>query len=261
MRDRLHKVLAAMGVASRRRAEAMIARGQVTVNGEVAQIGAMVDPETDCIVVDGQRLDTSPGKTYLALHKPSGYVSTVRSGHGEHTVLELVPVKERLFPVGRLDKDTSGLLLLTNDGEWANLVTHPRYGIEKEYIALIEGQISPKLVRRLSRGVELPDSSTTAPARIRRIREENGNTWLSITVSEGKKRQIRYMCGAVGHPVIELVRVREGPVLLGDLAIGAWRFLQQREVEGIREQARRTAVATDTRPEAQNRDRRSGGGG
>src|SRR4051794_25193402 len=136
MSQKLQKVLADLGVASRRRAEAMIAAGEVTVNGRVAGVGDRGDPDVDAINVRGAPVVRRPESEYLALHKPIGYVSTVRATHGEPTVMDLVPGEQRLYPVGRLDKDTSGLLFLTNDGEWANLVTHPRYGVEKEYIAL-----------------------------------------------------------------------------------------------------------------------------
>jgi 23S rRNA pseudouridine2605 synthase len=239
MKERLQKVLAAAGVASRRKAEALIAQGQVTVNGRVAAPGDKVDPATDRIEVTGRPVSIASTRVYLALNKPIGYVSTVRGDHGEPTVLDLVTHPERVYPVGRLDKDTSGLLLLTNDGDWANLVTHPRYAVEKEYELLVSGHPSAATLRRLSAGIELPDGTRTSSVAVRRIFERGGNTLLSITLHEGKKRQIRQMCLAVGHPVLELRRVRVGPIRLATLGVGAWRYLQPEEVERVREDAGR----------------------
>jgi 23S rRNA pseudouridine2605 synthase len=180
----------------------------------------------------------APETLYLALNKPPGYVTTLRNPGSEPEVVELVEAVGRVFPVGRLDKDTSGLLLLTNDGAWANLVMHPRYMIEKEYVALVKGRMSTGSVRRLEDGVELPDGARSAPARVRRLGEEGWNTRVSVTVVEGRKRQIRHMLRAVGHTVIELTRVRVGPVHLGSLPVGRWRRLRKDEVEGVRAQAR-----------------------
>lgn len=241
VKERLQKVLAGAGVASRRTAEEMIVRGQVMVNGRVAALGDTVDPVADCIEVNGRRVSIGGGKVYLALNKPSGYISAVRSDRGEPAVLDLVGHPERVYPVGRLDKDTSGLLFLTNDGDWAHLVTHPRYGIEKEYEVLVTGRPTTATLRRLSRGVELSDGSKTSPATVRRISERGRNTLLSLTLREGKKRQIRQMCLAAGHPVLALRRVRVGPIRLATLGVGAWRHLQPKEVESVREDARRSA--------------------
>jgi 23S rRNA pseudouridine2605 synthase len=258
VRERLHKVLAELGVASRRRAEVMIAQGEVTVNGHLAQIGQTVDRDRDAIAVRGEPLRKATRRIYLALHKPRGYVTTVRSARAEHTVLELVGSEDRIFPVGRLDKETSGLLLLTNDGDWANLVMHPRYGIEKQYMALVEGRVIGQTIQRLAAGVQLPDGHRTAPAQVRRAGGDGHVTRLSITVIEGRKRQVRLMCAAVGHAVIELVRVRIGPVALGDLLVGEWRRLRSDEVAGIREQATRNAAQREVRDAAADRHRRPG---
>lgn len=237
--ERLQKILAAAGVASRRKAEALIASGQVTVNGAIAGIGDSADASSDDIRVQGQPLKLPSSHTYLALNKPVGVVSSLRSTHGEPTVVDLLGEVPRVFPVGRLDKDTSGLLLLTDDGAWANLVTHPRYGVEKQYEGLVRGQPSPAALRQLESGITLPDGAVTAPAVVGRIGDDRGNSLLSITVVEGKKRQIRLMMAAVGHPVIELRRVRVGGIELGTLKRGAWRALRASEVEGLREIARR----------------------
>lgn len=253
MRERLQKVLAAMGVASRRRAEEMIGRGEVTVNGRVASLGETVDAERDHIAVRGVPLTSAPATVYLALNKPAGFVTSLRSTHGERTVSDLVGTGERVFPVGRLDRSTSGLLLMTNDGDWANLVTHPRYEVEKEYIAVVEGSPSSAVLRRLREGVVLEDGSRTAPARVELITSQGESSRLRITVIEGKKRQIRQMAAAVGHPVVELRRTRIGSIHLGRLKEGEWRQLGPEEVESIRRHARGEFARSGK--EARNADR------
>jgi len=241
MKERLQKVLAGAGIASRRKVEEMISHGQVMVNGRVASLGDTVDPATDRIELNGRPVSTGGRRVYIALNKPAGYISSVRGDRGEPTVLDLVAHQERVYPVGRLDKDTSGLLLMTNDGDWAHLVTHPRHGIEKEYEALVTGRPAAATVRRLSSGVELPDGSKTSPAVVRHISDHGGNSLLSLTLREGKKRQIRQVFQAVGHPVLQLRRVRVGPIRLATLRVGAWRHLQPNEVESVREHAQRSA--------------------
>jgi pseudouridine synthase len=243
VRERLQKVLSSAGVASRRRAEELIAAGAVTVNGRVARVGDSADRERDDIRVTGRPVAAVVAPTHIALNKPTGYVSSLRSTHGEPTVIALVPHWPRLFPVGRLDKDTSGLLLLTDDGDWANLVTHPRYGVEKEYRAVVRGRPVRSELHRLRTGVTLPDGTVTAPARVEQIGDDRGNAVLSITVIEGKKRQIRLMSNAVGHPVLSLQRVRVGGIELGTLRQGEWRNLTSREVNDVRDIARRNAGA------------------
>jgi pseudouridine synthase len=258
MKERLQKILAAAGVTSRRRAEGLIEAGLVTVNGRVAVLGESADASVDRIEVRGDPVRHSPGRLYLALNKPVGYVTTARSTHGEKTVLELVDVDERVFPVGRLDRDTSGLLLLTNDGEWADLVTHPRYGVEKEYEVTIAGHPSPVSLRALRDGVLLPDGTVTAPAQVELLQRRSLDSVLRITVVEGKKRQIRLMVGAVGHPAIALRRVRVGGISLGDLPAGRWRHLVSKEVKSVRETGRGTTVAAVPGSGAAHRDRRTG---
>ena len=243
MKERLQKVLANRGVASRRRAEELIASGEIEVNGSVARVGDLVEPETDLILVRGQVLEPVAGAVYLALNKPRGYVTSLRSTHGERTVMDLIDIAERVYPVGRLDKETSGLLLLTNDGDWANTVTHPRYRVEKEYRAAVRGRPSTKAVEHLREGVLLPDGSMTAPAQVSVLSTDGGNTLLAITVLEGKKRQIRLMAEAVGHPVVGLRRVRVGPISLGSLEEGGWRQLTSEEIESVRAYGRQTAAA------------------
>jgi len=238
VRERLQKILASAGIASRRRAEALIAGGDVMVNGAVAVLGQSADLDVDSIVVRGRPL-AAPRARYVALHKPAGYVTTLRGHGGEPTVLHLLDLPERVYPVGRLDRDSGGLLLLTNDGDWANLIAHPRYGIEKEYEVLVRGNPSLPVVAHLERGVRLETGAVTAPARVRRLGSGDGTTRLSLTLTEGKKRQIRLMCAAVGHPVVRLTRVRIGPIRLGRLPVGHVRDLTEQEVESIRERARR----------------------
>jgi len=236
---RLQKLLAAAGVASRRRAEDLIAGGDVTVNGKIARVGESADPDLDAVVVQG-RLFTPPSGThaYFAWHKPRGVVTTLKPTHGERTVVDYIHVPQRVFPVGRLDKETSGLLLLTDDGDWANFVMHPRYQVEKEYRVVVRGVPGASLLRELEQGVTLPDGTRTAPAQVRRISDDGVSATLAITVIEGKKRQIRLMLAAVGYPVVYLQRTRVGPILLDRLVEGEKRPLRAEEVDGIRERAR-----------------------
>lgn len=233
-RERLQKVLAARGVAARRAAEALIERGAVSVNGTVAVLGQSVDPERDDIRVNGRLIEAVEGARYIALHKPEGYVTSTVSVRGERTVMDLVDLHDRFYPVGRLDLDTAGLLFMTNDGAWANLVTHPRYEVEKEYVAVVRGHPTPGELDTLRRGVRLPTGTVTAPADVEVLQRTDTGVTLRITVHEGKKRQIRLMLAAIGHPVLRLTRTRVGPVRLGALPPGRWRDLTAAEVEALR---------------------------
>jgi len=238
--ERLQKFLAAAGIASRRKCEELVGQGRVTVNEQVATLGATVDPQRDRIAVDGVPVSRPKRHTYLLLNKPAGYVTTAKDEWGRSTVLDLVrDVPERVFPVRRLDKDTEGLLLLTNDGELAHRLTHPRYELEKEYLALVRGRPPEGALERLRRGVEI-EGRLTAPAKVELVREEKGLSWLRITLHEGRKRQVRLMCRAVGHPVERLIRVRLGPLTLGDLRPGEHRRLTPREAERLKSEAFRT---------------------
>jgi 23S rRNA pseudouridine2605 synthase len=234
--EKLQKVLAATGIASRRVCEDMIAEGRVTVNGEIAHQGQRVDPDTDVIEVDGGLIPVRPGLVYYLLNKPAGTITTAEDTHGRPTVVDLVPESPRVFPVGRLDAETEGLLVLTNDGELTHRLTHPSFGVEKEYIAAVEGEPSNAAIRRLREGVEL-DDGMTAPARVARV--EPGV--LRITIHEGRNRQVRRMCEAIGHPVARLVRSRIGPLADRRLRPGEWRELTPEEVRGLAKaaQARR----------------------
>jgi pseudouridine synthase len=233
--ERLQKLLARAGVASRRHAEEVIRAGRVTVNGQVvAEMGARADPAVDRIAVDGRDLtldETSVAHVYYALNKPAGYVCTTRDPAGRPSVLDLLPPHPALITVGRLDLDSAGLLLVTNDGEWAQRISHPRYGVAKEYRAIVRGVPSFAALRRLREGVAIPDG-TTAPAEVRLLhnRIEEGTSELAVVLHEGHKRQVRFMLAAVGHPVVHLTRVRVGPVQLGDLQPGTYRSLTEEEV-------------------------------
>jgi len=228
---RLVKYLAHAGIASRRSAELMIAAGRVTVEGELVTDPARDVGSGSAVEVDGRRLTGPEPRVVLALNKPVGVVSTARDTHGRQTVLALVPCEGlRLYPVGRLDIDTSGLILLTNDGELANRLTHPRFEVPKTYRARLGGgRIGEDALRALRAGVEL-DDGRTAPARVRRV----GAQEIELTIHEGRNRQVRRMCQAIGHPVLELVRTRFGPLTLGDLAPGANRALAADEIERLR---------------------------
>lgn len=232
--DRLQKVIAQAGVCSRREAEALILEGRVRVNGVVVdRLGVRVDPGRDRVEVDGKLLLLEP-KAYIVLHKPKGVITSVRDPRGRRTVLDLLPrTGLRLYPVGRLDFDTSGLLLLTNDGELAFRLTHPSFGVEKVYVADVKGRITAEAIRRLERGVLL-DDGLTAPAKVRLLWRGKGASRIEIAIHEGRNRQVRRMAEAVGFPVIELVRVRFGPLTLGALKPGQHRSLRPGEVRELR---------------------------
>ncbi|MCS5671172.1 MAG: rRNA pseudouridine synthase [Acidimicrobiales bacterium] len=226
--ERLQKVLARVGIGSRRACEDLIAEGRVTVDGEVAVLGRRVDVETALIELDGAPIGVRPDLVHYLLNKPAGVVTTADDPQGRPTVVGLVPAEPRVFPVGRLDFDTEGLLLLTNDGELAHRLTHPSFGVEKEYVAELEGSPSRAALRRLREGVEL-DDGTTAPARAALLEP----SVVRLTVHEGRNRQVRRMCDAVGHPVVRLIRTRIGPLADRSLAPGAWRELTGDEVRSL----------------------------
>ena len=226
--ERLQKVLARVGIGSRRVCEDLIAEGRVTVDGELAVLGRRVDVETVLIELDGAPIGVRPDLVQYLLNKPAGVVTTADDPQGRPTVVGLVPAEPRVFPVGRLDVDTEGLLLLTNDGELAHRLTHPSFGVEKEYVAELEGSPSRAALRRLREGVEL-DDGTTVPARAALLEP----SVVRLTVHEGRNRQVRRMCDAVGHPVVRLIRTRIGPLADRSLAPGAWRELTGDEVRSL----------------------------
>ena len=223
--ERLQKVLARAGWGARRVCEEFIADGLVTVNGEVAILGRRVDPAIDVIEVDGIVVAANPDAVYYLLHKPDGVVTTADDPEGRATVVQLVPLSPRVHPVGRLDYHTEGLILLTNDGELTHRLTHPSFGVEKEYLAHVEGIPTRGTQRRLREGIELEDGMT-APAKV----AELGEGLLRITIHEGRNRQVRRMCEAVGHPVKRLVRTRIGPITDRTLKPGEWRKLTNEEL-------------------------------
>jgi 23S rRNA pseudouridine2605 synthase len=226
--ERLQKVLARIGVGSRRACEELIAEGRVTVNGAVPAPGRRVNPEVDRVELDGVPLPVQPGLVHYLVNKPVGVVSTAEDTHGRPTVVTLVPAEPRVFPVGRLDMDSEGLLVLTNDGELAHRLTHPSFGVPKEYLVQVEGQPGAGAVRRLRRGVDLEDG-LTAPARVSVV----GPGLLRMVIHEGRNRQVRRMCDVVGHPVIRLIRTRLGPISDPTLAPGAYRALGLDEVRAL----------------------------
>jgi 23S rRNA pseudouridine2605 synthase len=228
---RLGKYLAHAGVASRRSAEAMIAQGRVSVEGAIVLDPARDVGEASAVSVDGRPLAGPEPRVLYAVHKPVGVVSTARDTHGRRTVVELVPAQGlRLYPVGRLDADSSGLILLSNDGELANRLTHPRFEVVKTYRVRVAGApLERQALRSLREGVELEDGRT-APARVRRL----GEDWIELSIHEGRNRQVRRMCEAVGHRVLELVRTGFGPLALDGLQPGAHRRLSEAEAERLR---------------------------
>ena len=232
--ERLQKVMARAGVASRRRAEMLIREGRVRVNGQVVtQMGALVEPRLDRITVDGRPIPQAEPFFYYALYKPRGYVTTVRDERGRPTVMDLLAAPVRLYPVGRLDLDSEGLLLLTNDGDLANRLIHPRYVIDKEYRVLVAGRLTPDALEALRLGVPLEDG-VTAPATVEPLRREGQATWFRFVIHVGRKRQIRRMVRAVGGHVLRLIRVRIDGVALGRLKPGQWRQLTAEEVRRLR---------------------------
>ncbi len=226
--DRLQKVLARIGVGSRRVCEELIVDGRVTVNGEVPVLGRRVDPAVDRVELDGVPLPVRPGLVHYLVNKPAGVVSTVEDTHGRPTVVSLVPDDTRVYPVGRLDLDSEGLLILTNDGELTHRLTHPSFGVPKEYLVQVEGEPSAGEVRRLREGIEL-DDGPTAPARVAVV----APTLLRMVIHEGRNRQIRRMCETVGHPVVRLVRTRIGPLADPSLGPGSYRPLTFDEVRSL----------------------------
>ena len=229
MAERIQKILSSAGVASRRKAEELIVAGRVQVNGKPASLGDRAEPGVDLITVDGEPI-AAQAKRYLALNKPAGYVTTVTDTHGRPTVVDLVKVRERVYPVGRLDLHTSGLLLLTSDGDFAERVTHPRYEIEKTYIVRIARPLGAAAWRKLQSGIELEDGPIR-PEKVL-ITSDDRRT-VEMTIHEGRNRIVRRALEAVGSRVVELRRTRIGPVDLGSLPSGKWRELTQAEIDAL----------------------------
>ncbi len=235
--ERLQKVLAASGVASRRASEQLILDGRVRVDGAVvSELGTKVDTSVSTIEVDGRAI-RSPRIRYIMLNKPSGYITTLADERGRRSVADLVDVPERVVPVGRLDRPTEGLLLLTNDGEVAHRVMHPRYEIEKEYTVLLDGFPPASVLDRVRQGITI-DDVRTVPEEVRPLRQTRDGLLLRVTIHEGRNRIVRRMFDAVNYPVLRLVRTRIGPLQLGILSKGTWRDLTTGEVEQLRQALR-----------------------
>lgn len=238
MQERLQKIIATAGIASRRAAEELITAGEVTVNGKVVtELGTKADAEVDHIKVRGKLINPAlkkMAKVHILLNKPKGYLSSVSDPDGRPTVLDLLPSSlGRIYPVGRLDFNTEGLLLLTNDGEFTNFITSARNKVEKVYEAKVRGIPEEKSIERLRRGVTLEDGVRTAPAKIRRLGETENNTWFEILLHEGKNQQIRKMFDLIGNSVIKLRRSRIGVLRDDDLKPGRWRRLSEHEVKAL----------------------------
>jgi len=235
MEVRLQKLIAGTGLASRRKAEALITAGRVMVNGTtVTELGTKVDPERDHVKVDGKHLSAPQPFVYLMLNKPKNVVSTLDDPGGRTTVKDyLRGVSVRVFPVGRLDFDSEGLMLLTNNGELAQGMLHPRYHVPKTYLIKVKGVLTDDEIRGLEQGVRLEDGMTS-PAQVKKVRKVEANSWLEITIREGRKHQVKRMLEVVGHPVIKLLRIRMGSLSLGDLQPGEFRFLTDREANTLR---------------------------
>lgn len=237
--ERLQKVLAHAGVASRRASETLITAGRVTVNGVVVtELGTRVDPYSDDITVDGHLIPSpapAEAMVYIMLNKPRGILTTVHDDRDRDTVLDIVQIGERVYPVGRLDRHSEGLLLLTNDGDLTHRLTHPRFQAEKAYDVFVEGQVTDETIARWRQGGIKVEGRPVGPAQVKRLRVEDGNTWLEVILTEGRKREIRVVAYTLGHSVKRLIRLRFGPLQLGRLKPGEWRHLRPGEVDQLKD--------------------------
>jgi 23S rRNA pseudouridine2605 synthase len=236
MLERLQKILAQAGYGSRRACEDFITAGRVRVNGQLAELGQKADPAIDKITVDGRPIAAAESLTYIALYKPRNVLSTVERERGDdrQTVRDLVDVPQHIHPVGRLDFESEGLVLMTNDGELTNKLTHPRYGHDKEYEVLLARRPDKDQLEAWKRGVVLEDGYKTAPAEVRFESAQGKGAWVRVIMGEGRKRQIREICNQLGVPVVRILRVRIGSLRLGSLKPRQWRYLTTKEIENIR---------------------------
>ncbi len=236
MEERLQKILAKMGIASRRGAEEIILEGRVTVNGKAATIGMKADPSKDHIKLDGKLLTKPEPKVYLMINKPKGVITTLSESEERPAIRDfLKKIKYRIFPVGRLDYDSEGLLLLTNDGDFAHAILHPSKKIPKTYHVKIKGVLEDNDIEKLKRGVKLKDGMTL-PSKVKKLRKAEENSWIEITIYEGRKRQVRRMLEKVGHPVLKLKRVRINGIELGNLVPGEIRYLTFEETNKLKKE-------------------------
>lgn len=231
MQERVQKILSGLGVASRRKAEDYIRQGRVTVNGEIIQLGATADPETDTILLDGKPLPKPAGRVYILLNKPRGYVTTMQDEKGRKNVTMLVDCGTRVYPVGRLDMDSEGLLILTNDGDFANKMLHPAHEVEKIYEVWVENASQPGIAQMMTPLVI--DGYQIRPAGVKALWLRDGSAKLQVTIHEGRNRQIRKMAAQCGMTVTRLKRVQEGSLKLGALPVGQWRFLTENEISTL----------------------------
>jgi 23S rRNA pseudouridine2605 synthase len=246
MEERLQKILAYAGYGSRRSCEELIIAGRVSVNGETAQLGSKADIQTDQIKLDGKLIKLPETFQYVVLYKPRGVLSTVSAPDPRPTVRDLVPVKGTLYPVGRLDVDSEGLILLTNDGELANQLTHPRYGHEKEYRVLVARHPDEQQLTAWRHGVVLEDGYHSSPVQVEVESHSGKGTWVRAIMKEGRKRQIRDACRQIGLPVVSIVRVRIGSLQLGSLKPNQWRYLTPAEIKGLKDLSKPKSVLKST---------------
>lgn len=233
MKERLQKYIAKCGIASRRKSEELIFAGKVKVNGNIMREIIMIDEDTDKVEIDGKIIKPEEIKVFIMLNKPEGVITSSKDQFNRTAVTDLVNVKERVYPVGRLDYDTSGLLILTNDGDTAYKITHPSHEIDKVYLAKVKGVPSDEELKRFRSGLKI-EEYTTSPSEIIVLSREAGAAQVKITIHEGKNRQVRKMCQAIGHPVIKLKRIKIGEIEVGDLKEGEWRYLSEGEIEYLK---------------------------
>jgi len=235
MKQRLQKILSAAGIASRRKSEEMLLKGRVTVNGAIiTKLGALADPAHDCIEVDGVPIERTENKVYILLNKPSGYITTVSDPEGRPTVMQLIGNRpERVFPVGRLDYDTEGLLVLTNDGDFAHVLQHPRHDVQRTYRVKIQGVPATAKLERLRQGIII-DGKKMSFHTIKMLEHTKKNTWLELVLREGRNRQIKKMFEAIGYRVIRIIRTGFGPLVLDSVPIGAYRFMTKQEIRAVK---------------------------